>query len=1619
MSGWGELGGAYPAGLGLPPALDSGTRGGGEVSTTKALYARPLEEYLTTLRKGAWLQKHGRLGKPKLHFFRVINHDTQLAWRSSNGITRTVDLARVSSTVRGQTTDVFKRNPNPEVKDFSFSLKYPGSDGSERSLDLICPGEEAFELWYGGLKAIVDNLNTVSNALAVAKVVGSASMLPPRRPGVSASTGSLAADKAALSLAAASQNLQPKSVMGRVSGDIGLPVQTRTPGDLWLWGGVKASSGQPGTGGQHGTSAHSGGGGQPGSARPGSARSAAVGAPQQQQAAALGMAPRLAVETKQLDVLKVAAGSNHSALISYGGELYTWGAGADGKLGHGTQDSCHLPQRVNTLWGRKVQSIRCSPHATAAVTTDNELFTWGDGSAGTLGYSAIRQYIPRRVPLPAGVAHVALGAYHAAAVTLDGRLFTWGDNLAGKLGHGNDVNTASPRFVEAFAGMTVLRAACGHWHTAAIVREMRVQGSETDEGHLTLGPTPRSSFGSSTGTSSAVPRASAMLTMAGALYTWGGDLRWREPRVEAGGKREFKRDTHRGCLGVGDLEGRLLPTRVGGVLDSLGCVQVVAGLNFTAVVGSDHRVYQAGELVPTPGCPWSTGRQFSVVAGALANRWVDELAAGLNHCAAAARQAERRPSGALTAVGQKVVLAWGRGQEGQLGSGRVMDSATPVVVEGLAGQKVQQVAAGANSTMAVTEHCTFSEEAESGKSSQLLEAKTFFKLKAQESIAHTASAPTASAPPLGRSATFTAGSLGTTSFRLDRGGRDGISSVGPDSMYGDATESMDVVSQSSSSELFTRSSQPPSLASLRGSKSMKGRFKALASDLQSKSRKGLGAVALSGGSSARDLLPHSLPLRSLAAGPMRSISMRTTGNSTSDHPIRRTLQRRGSRTQGTFDALQGSHESGYGSALPYRETVSEGGGSVIESSLVTGGEGSAGGPGSMDRACDEVVSRLTPNGDPSPQRRRSYPDLPGASAGGIGMSSSSSYMHELESRVAKLESLLAQRTVQCDELAGRLEAATAAAGAAASTGTGSGEDAARNRTYSGALPLPPAMPADPSALCLSPDGSSNIPTLPEDMLDTRQASLAAQQQMVTRRLQEAAAKEADIARREAEYDRRVHSTTSVGSEYATPAGAAPTVPKHSPSNSGPPPGIVAARAASFTAVLSGSRASSASQAASVAMLQSSESPTSRRTASAGERPHSPLGPRNSDSAAVGNGAGASDCSQPLPAASGGGGPSRLAHAARQGLSVSTPLLSPTSTITESDFDLGLARTPPPARAGTPGSPRAPESTGSLPPLERSASPTVPGLRSAVRLEEGGATRGRADGEGLQRRVGDTWMEEVDKGVFLCKEQRAGGVHVVRVRFSRRKFTKEAAEAWYLANRRHITERYAQIVTAHGSSGGGAGVNLSPTRPAGAAGTARALDSVGNADAAGSNPRLARLSPPASSLGTSESAPNPGGNTPQASALGWLDLPAHLNPVDSAASGGMSNARSPAAAPRMGTNAAALARGRASPSSSPLKRRTSNASSIMTPGDISRAVAGEGTAGVGPGARSAPISPRDECDLLGSQESIPTARSDSQVESEPRRGAAAAAAAAAIAGRHSRANSTSSGGRSPQMPAWRR
>ncbi|NXQ88829.1 RCCD1 protein, partial [Nyctibius grandis] len=71
--------------------------------------------------------------------------------------------------------------------------------------------------------------------------------------------------------------------------------------------------------------------------------------------------PALLDLPQDLEVSGVGCGSRHTAVVTRGGELYTWGWGKYGQLGHGDNASADRPRRVEQL---VAEEVVCGPWTT-------------------------------------------------------------------------------------------------------------------------------------------------------------------------------------------------------------------------------------------------------------------------------------------------------------------------------------------------------------------------------------------------------------------------------------------------------------------------------------------------------------------------------------------------------------------------------------------------------------------------------------------------------------------------------------------------------------------------------------------------------------------------------------------------------------------------------------------------------------------------------------------------------------------------------------------------------------------------------------------------------------------------------------------------------------------------------------------------------------------------------------------------------------------------------------------------------------------------------------------------------------------------------------------------------
>ncbi|KAI4348466.1 hypothetical protein L6164_009189 [Bauhinia variegata] len=175
----------------------------------------------------------------------------------------------------------------------------------------------------------------------------------------------------------------------------------------------------------------------------------------------------------------ISAAKFHSVAVTARGEVYTWGFGRGGRLGHpdfdihSGQAAVITPRQVTSGLGyRQVKAIAAAKHHTVIATEAGEVFTWGSNREGQLGYTSVdTQPTPRRVTsLRSKIVAVAAANKHTAVVSDLGEVFTWGCNREGQLGYGtsNSASNYTPHIVEYLKGKTFTRVSAAKYHTVVL-----------------------------------------------------------------------------------------------------------------------------------------------------------------------------------------------------------------------------------------------------------------------------------------------------------------------------------------------------------------------------------------------------------------------------------------------------------------------------------------------------------------------------------------------------------------------------------------------------------------------------------------------------------------------------------------------------------------------------------------------------------------------------------------------------------------------------------------------------------------------------------------------------------------------------------------------------------------------------------------------------------------------------------------------------------------------------------------------------------------------------------------------------------------------------------------------
>ena len=110
--------------------------------------------------------------------------------------------------------------------------------------------------------------------------------------------------------------------------------------------------------------------------------------------------PQLLESLSNESIIKIATGGNHSMAITELGELYTWGEGIYGQLGHGINNNEQYPRKVNfEIKNCKIIDCKGGAMHTVALSNDGYLFGWGVNDKNQLNLGKLNTNEPFLIPL--------------------------------------------------------------------------------------------------------------------------------------------------------------------------------------------------------------------------------------------------------------------------------------------------------------------------------------------------------------------------------------------------------------------------------------------------------------------------------------------------------------------------------------------------------------------------------------------------------------------------------------------------------------------------------------------------------------------------------------------------------------------------------------------------------------------------------------------------------------------------------------------------------------------------------------------------------------------------------------------------------------------------------------------------------------------------------------------------------------------------------------------------------------------------------------------------------------------------------------------------------------------
>ena len=170
---------------------------------------------------------------------------------------------------------------------------------------------------------------------------------------------------------------------------------------------------------------------------------------------------------------QLTSGDDHTCAIKNNVDIYCWGGNFEGQFGSGNTSGSSTPI-LTTSFNSSIISIEAGGKHTCALLANGDMYCWGRGVDGQIGYNnATTTYSPQLVLLPRSAIAIDAGDSHTCAILDNNSMMCWGSNDFGQVGDGTTNQRDVPVYVENFIGANVYPIAVsgGSLHTCALLND--------------------------------------------------------------------------------------------------------------------------------------------------------------------------------------------------------------------------------------------------------------------------------------------------------------------------------------------------------------------------------------------------------------------------------------------------------------------------------------------------------------------------------------------------------------------------------------------------------------------------------------------------------------------------------------------------------------------------------------------------------------------------------------------------------------------------------------------------------------------------------------------------------------------------------------------------------------------------------------------------------------------------------------------------------------------------------------------------------------------------------------------------------------------------------------------